>query len=77
MAGKMTVTLDADEALVLFELLARWRDKYPVWELVHPAEENALSAVLCLLEKQLEEPFRPDYLELVSSAQERLAPSGG
>ena len=77
MAEGITLTLNADEALVLLEMLSRWEDTYPAREIVHPGEEYVLSAILARLEKSLVEPFRRDYLELVSSARERLAPTGG
>ena len=63
--------LTADEALVLFDLLSRYCDT-DVLAVEDQAEQRALWNLLGLFEKQLVEPFRLDYGELLATARERL-----
>jgi hypothetical protein len=81
MPDTITLELSKDEALVLFEWLYRREDarradknarkddpdKAPL-----DAEEIVLSGVLCLLEKELVEPFNPNYDDLVAAARLRI-----
>lgn len=68
--------LTPDEALVLFEFLARSIDERGGTDLLaltcHDAELWTLNAVHCALESELAEPFRDDYRTLVDGARERL-----
>lgn len=66
------ISLTADEALVLFELLHRWEDEEPALPL-EQGEQEALWSLSAALEKILAEPFRPGYSELVEQARMRLA----
>ncbi len=70
----VTLTLTHDEALVLFEFLARNEaaDRFPIAD---QAEERALWNLLALLEKRLVEMFLPNYIELVEQARTRLRDS--
>src|SRR6185312_551706 len=72
---RKSIQLDLDHAaaLVLFELLADFREETA---LVIPseAERFALFSLVCSLESVLAEPFRPDYLEIVSEARKSLVP---
>lgn len=74
----VTITLEDDEALALFEWLSREVDDRdgarlaPV--LVSPGEFWALNAVHCLLEAQVVAPFQADYAEAVRAARARLSP---
>lgn len=73
----VNVVLEADEALVLFELLSRWCEAgegpTPAAEcFVSTAECASLHAVLASLQKQLSAPFRADYLDHVARARECL-----
>jgi hypothetical protein len=63
--------LTPDQALVLFEWLARedGKDALPT---EHPAELQVLWDLEAQLERVLVEPFRPDYAELLAAARERL-----
>jgi len=61
------------EALVLFELVSRFSES-DVLSIQHRAEAQALWNVCCLLEKQLVEPFMPDYLKLLQAARDELRP---
>lgn len=70
------VALDRDEAIVLFELLARWMHDAPK---AGPAAEcfesraelHVLRQVRERLEVRLSEPSRPGYLERVAAARRR------
>jgi len=68
----VTIRLDPDAALVLFDCLARWDlDEQPL-ELRDAAEEYAMLQVMAGLESALAEPFRPDYDELLERARAGL-----
>lgn len=63
--------MSPDEALVLFEWLAREneRDALPF---DHPAEQRVLWDIEAILEAKLLVPFKPDYGELVRKAREAV-----
>jgi len=63
--------LTPDEALVLFEFLSRYGDTDDL-RVEDQAEQRALWNLCCVLEKELREPFDPDYVKLVQSARDRL-----
>jgi hypothetical protein len=65
------IELTGDEALVLFELLSRFSDTN-TFAIEDQAEARALWNLLCLLQKRLVAPFRPDYREILSQARDRL-----
>ena len=65
------ISLTKDEALVLFEMLSRFSDKEKL-NIEHRSEERALWNLNCLIEKQLVEPIKENYLELLHAARERL-----
>lgn len=71
MGDAITLQLTGDEALVLFEFLARW-DEAGVFDIQDQAEQRTLWNLQCLLEKQLVEPFQPNYKALVKAARDRL-----
>ena len=71
----VTISLTADEALVLFDLLHRWEDDERVGAPQHQAEQVALWNLSALLERELVEPFDAGYAGLVSDARARLTPS--
>ena len=73
--GDVTITLAADEALVLFDLLHGWEDANRVSAPQHEGEQVALWVLSALLERELREPFDPNYGDLVAAARARLAPS--
>ena len=66
------ISLTADEALVLFELLHRWEDEEPALPL-EQGEQEVLWSLSAALEKILVEPFRPGYSDLFMQARTRLA----
>ncbi len=67
----MSISLSADEALVLYEFLSRYGDSNRL-EIVDQAEQRALWDLCALLEKALVEPLDPAYQELLNAARERL-----
>ena len=71
MGEPVRLELTGDEALVLFEFLARF-DDHQTLSLQDQAEERALWNLHCLLEKQLVEIFDPKYKALVQAARGRL-----
>jgi hypothetical protein len=75
---KVALKLERDEALVLFELLARWIDDAPrptpsaeCFE--SPSEIHVLREVMERLKADLSEPFRADYLDILATARDRLS----
>ena len=67
----LQISLTNDEALVLFELLSRFSDSDKL-TIEHQSEERALWNLNCLLEKELVEPFKSNYDELLQAARENL-----
>jgi hypothetical protein len=72
MNRNVNLSLSADEALVLSDVLSRFEQTGKL-ELTHNAEFLALSQVSAQLDKALVEPFDPNYALLVNQARERLA----
>jgi len=70
-AAGVTISLTADQALVLFEWLTR-EDGKGALPTEHQAEQNVLWEIEAQLEKSLVEPLRPDYEALLVAARERL-----
>lgn len=64
----LTITLEQDEALVLFDLLASGI----LATKVEVPERNVLRALEALLEKQLAAPLSKDYAKLLKSARESV-----
>lgn len=71
MGGPVRLELTGDEALVLFEFLARFDDDGTL-AVQDQAEERALWNLHCLLQKQLVELFDPEYKALLAAARDRL-----
>jgi hypothetical protein len=70
---KVTIELTAEEALVLFELLSRWRETGVQSILLHhQAEQRVLWDILATLESTLVEPFMPDYQDQLNKAREMV-----
>ncbi len=72
----VTISLTDDEALVLFELLHRWEDTGQISPPQHQAELTALWNLSALLKRTLQQPFSPEYGQLVTHARERLTGQG-
>jgi hypothetical protein len=71
MGESIRLELTGDVALVLFELLSRFSDTDAL-TVEDQAERRALWKLHGLFEKQLVEPFRPEYAELLAAARNRL-----
>jgi hypothetical protein len=71
MAEKVFIELSKAEALVLFDLLARF-DKDEKLIIENQAEERVLWNIHCSLEKVLVEPFSPDYAKLLAEARNQV-----
>lgn len=67
----VTITLTADEAVVLFEFLQRFNntDKLTIED---QAEERALWNLCCVFEKTLVVPFDMSYPKALQVARDRL-----
>jgi hypothetical protein len=68
----LQITLTKNEALVLFEFLSRFNeiDRKELFE--DQAEEKILWNLEGTLQKELSEPFRADYLEIISKARNEI-----
>lgn len=67
----VTLTLTADQALVLFDWLAR-EDGKGALPIEHQAEQNVLWEIEAQLEKTLVAPLQTDYEVLLAAARARL-----
>lgn len=71
-SDETTIKLNKNEALVLFEFLSRINDK----ELKEIFEDQAEQKILWILEGQLEkqlvEPFKPDYNDIIREARNKI-----
>jgi hypothetical protein len=74
MAEDVTLTVTRDEAIVLFAWLSRFNND-PTLEFEDQAEQRVLWDLECLLESALDEPFRPDYTQIVLAARSRVRDS--
>ena len=70
--NEITVRFTKDEALVLFEFLARFNkeDRRELFE--DQAEQKTLWIIEGQLKKVLAEPFDPDYLNIIKDARDRI-----
>jgi hypothetical protein len=66
----ITIELAKDEALVLFEFLANLTDK--TFKFDDQAEQRVLWNIQSELESALAEPFKPDYLEILKVARDKV-----
>lgn len=68
----LNLTISKDEALVLFDFLARFNEveRQEVFE--DQAEQKTLWILEGQLEKQLVEPFKPDYENIIKEARNKI-----
>ena len=66
------LSLSQDEALVLFEFLARFEQSGEL-SFAHPSEFLALQAVSGQLERELVQPFQSGFQAQLEAARQRLA----
>ena len=69
---KITIRLDKDEALVLFDFLSRFNSEKHKDIFHDQAEEKTLWQIEGQLEKILVEPFMPNYQDILIEARNRL-----
>lgn len=69
---KVNIELTKDEAIVLFEYLGRFNENEDRGKFEDQSEQRVLWDIECILEKQLTEPFRADYSEIVIKAREKV-----
>jgi len=70
--NKINIGLTKEEAIVLFEFLARFNEQERKELFEDQAEKRVLWDIECILEKELSEPFSSDYLEIVKKAREKV-----
>lgn len=71
------ITLSKEEALVLAALLATMPDDANSLDLDDEINRQVIWNLKSLLEKELVEPFRDDYEELLANARENIRTSIG
>ena len=64
--------LTKNEALVLFEFLSRFNETDRKELFADQAEKRIMWDLEAMLEKQLSEPFRKDYKEIIEKAREHV-----
>jgi hypothetical protein len=69
---QISLRIPRSRALVLFEFLSRHRDTDRV-SIEHPSEERVLWDLCADLERQLVEPFRSDYKDVLARARAEVA----
>ena len=70
--GEVSLTMSSDEALVLFDWLARTSAATHPVPFADPAEQLVLWNVEALLERVLVAPLKPDYDVLLDDARRRV-----
>jgi hypothetical protein len=70
-ATSVQLTLSPDEAVVLFELVARFTNRDTL-SIEDESEAHALWKLCSLLERRLVEPFSPNYEGILAAARQRL-----
>ena len=68
---KLNISLTNDEALVLFEMLSRFSESESL-PIEHQSELKALWILNSLLEKELIDPKKSNYDELLQAARDNL-----
>ena len=69
---KLSIELSKNEALVFFEFLTRFNQKDWPEIFEDQAEQRVLWDIEAILEKELVEPFKPDYEEIIKQARETI-----
>ena len=67
----VSFTLSRAESLVLFDSLSRYGERKTL-KIKDQAENRVLDNMLGFLEKQLDEPFAADYVQLLETARKRV-----
>ena len=69
---KLSIKLSKNEALVFFEFLTRFNQKNWPEIFEDQAEQRVLWDIEAILEKELVEPLKPDYPEIIKQARETV-----
>jgi hypothetical protein len=72
MSDKINISLNKEEALILFDFLSRFSESDFKLTIEDKAEERVLWNLCCDLEKILVEPFQENYRELLNQSREKL-----
>jgi hypothetical protein len=70
-ADQITIMLTKEEAIVLFEFLSRAEETDKL-HFANEAEERVLWSIHAVLEKNLVEPFHPDWNEILEQARAKV-----
>jgi hypothetical protein len=73
---KINLTVTKDEALVLFEFLARFNQSEHPDIFEDQSEQKTLWILEGQLETQLVEPFKPDYKDILKEARNKIRDNG-
>ena len=71
-AKEVNIEVTNDEAIVLFEFLARFNESDDLNRFEDQSEQRVLWDIECILEKELSEPFRSDYKEILKKSRETV-----
>jgi len=71
-SNKVNIEITKDEALVLFEFLSRLNEKEQIDLFDDQAEQKVLWIIEGILQKELVEPLKPDYKEIIQQARDRI-----
>ena len=72
MTSKITVELSEEEALVLFDWLARFNKRAVTQSFGDQSEQRVLWNLEAALEQKLVAPFDPNYFALLKAARDAL-----
>ena len=70
--NKINIELTQEEAIVFFELLGRINELKEFDQIQDQSEQRVLWDIECLLEKQLSEPFKGEYQEIIRKARNKV-----
>ena len=71
MNEQIQISLNKDEALVLFDFLSRFSDREDL-VIEDQSEEKVLWNLCCDLEKILVDPFKENYAEILKLARKKV-----
>ncbi|MBS2214030.1 hypothetical protein KEM09_21660 [Carboxylicivirga mesophila] len=72
MKNNITIQMTSDEAIVLYEFLCRFNNQKETTDLQDQSEQRALWDIETILEKQLIDTFKSDYLAIVEQARNKI-----
>jgi len=70
--NQLNIELTKDEAIVLFEFLGWFNEKEEDNFFEDQSEKRVLWNIECILEKELSEPFKKDYNDILKLARENV-----